>query len=87
MDGFGGGFQVDPGLGQAQPDRSAPANGISAEDPAQLGQQRVEPGIDRGRIGFTPQRLGQLVPGDVAVTIDHQVGEQQSALAAGQAGI
>lgn len=38
-------------------------------------------------IGFTPQRLGHLVPGDVAVTVDHQVGEQQPALAAGQAGI
>ena len=87
MDGLGGGFQVDPGLGQAQPDRGAPVNGISAEDPAELGQQRVEPGIDRGWIGFTPQRLGQLVPGDVAVTVDHQVGEQQSALAAGQARI
>ena len=87
MDGLGGGFQVDPGLGQAQPDRGAPVNGIRAEDPAQFGQQRVEPGVDRGWIGFTPQRLGQLVPGDVAVTVDHQVGEQQPALAAGQAGI
>ena len=87
MDGLGGGFQIDPGIGQAQPEGGAPVHGIGAEDPAQLGQQRVEPGVDRGRIGFTPQRLGQLVPGDVAVTVDHQVGEQQPALAAGQAGI
>ena len=87
MDGLRGGFQVDPGVGQAEPEGGAPVHGIGAQDPAQHGQQRVEPGVDRGRIGFTPQRLGQLVAGNVAVTIDHQVGEQQSALAAGQAGV
>ena len=73
--------------GQAQPDRGAPVHGVGAEDPAQLGQQRVEPGIDGGRVGFAPQRFGQLVAGDLAVTVDDQVGEQQPALAAGQTGI
>ena len=87
MDGPGGGFQVDPGSGQAQPDRGAPVHGVGAEDPAQLGQQRVEPGIDGGGIGFAPQGLGHLVAWDPAVTVDNQVGEHQSALAAGQAGI
>jgi hypothetical protein len=52
VDGVGGGFQVDPGTGQAQPDGRAPAEGVGAEDAAQLGQQRVEPGIDGGGVGF-----------------------------------
>ena len=47
------------------------------EDPAHLGQQRVEPGIDRGRVGFSPQRLGQLVAWHLAVAVDDQVGEEQ----------
>ena len=87
MDGLDGGFQVDPGVGQAQPDRGAPVEGVGAEDPAQLGQQRVEPGIDGGRIGFAPQGLGQLVARDAAVAVDYEVGEQQPALAAGQPGV
>ena len=87
MDGLGGGFEVDPGIGQAQPERGAPVHGIGAEDPAQLGQQRVEPGVDRGGVGLSPQRLGQLVPGDLAMPVDDQVGEQQPALAAGQAAL
>ena len=87
VDGLGGGFEVDPGIGQAQPDRGAAVHGVGAEDPAQLGQQRVQPGIDRGRIGFSPQGLGQLVAGDLAVAVDDQVREQQPALAAGQARI
>ena len=65
----------------------AAVHGIGAEDPAQLGQQRVEPGIDGGRVGFPPQRLGQLVPRDLAVPVDDQVREQQPALAAGQPGV
>jgi hypothetical protein len=87
VDGLGGGFQVDPGIGQAQPDRGAPVHGAGAEDPAQLGQQRVEPGLDRGGVGFAPQGLGQLVARDVAVAVDGQVGEHQPALAAGQRGV
>ena len=87
VDGLGGGFQVDPGIRQAQPDRGASVHGISAEDPAQLGQQRVEPGIDRGGVGFAPQGFGHLVAGNVAVPVDDQVGEQQPALAAGQPGV
>jgi hypothetical protein len=87
VDGLGGGFQVDPGDGQAQPDRGAPVYAVGAEDPAQLGQQRVEPGVDRGGVGFAPQGFGQLVARHVAVTVDHQVGEQQPALAAGQPGV
>ena len=83
MDGLGGGFEIDPGIGQAQPDRGASVHGVGAEDPAQLGQQRVEPGIDRGGVGFAPQGLGQLVAGDLAVAVDDQVGEQQPSLAAG----
>jgi hypothetical protein len=39
------------------------------------------------RAGAYPQRFGQLVAGDVAVAVDHQVGEQQPTLATRQAGI
>ena len=87
MNGFDRGFQIDPCVAQAQPESGAPRHGIGAEDPAQLGQQRVEPGVDRSRIGFTPQRLGQYVPGDIAVTVDHQVDKQQPALTARQAAL
>ena len=83
VDGLGGGFQVDPRTGQVQAENGAPVT-IGAEDPAQLGQQRVEPGVDRGRIGFPPQGLGQLVAGDLAVAVDDQVDEQQPALATWQ---
>ena len=86
MDGVGGGFEVDPGVGQAQPQGGAAVHGVGAEDPAQLGQQRVQPGIDGGRVGFSPQRLGQFVAGDLAVAVDDQVGEEEPALAAGQPG-
>ena len=61
--------------------------GIGAENPAQLGQQRVEPGVDRGRIRFPPERFGHRTPGNMTVTVDHQVGKEQPPLAAGQAGI
>ena len=84
MDGLGGGFQVDPGVRQAQPQRGAPVQAAGAEYPAQFGQQRVEPGVDGGRVRFPPQRLGDLVAGDLAMAVDHQVGQQQPALAPGQ---
>jgi hypothetical protein len=67
--------------------RGAALHGVGAEDLAQLGQQRVKPGIDRGRAGFPPQGLGHLVARDLAVPVDDQVGEQQPALAAGQVSI
>ena len=84
MNGLGGGFQVHPDIRQAEPQRRAPVHALGAENPAQLGQQRVEPGIDRGRVGLPPQRLGDLVSGNPAVPVDHKVGEQKAALAAGQ---
>ena len=87
MDGLGGGFEVDPRTGQVQAENGAPVHDAGPEDPAQLGQQRVEPGVDHGRIGFPPQGLGQLVAEDLAVAVDDQVDEQQPALATWQTGI
>ncbi len=87
MDGLGGRFEVDPGDGQAQPDGGSRVDAVSAENPPQLGQQWVEPGIDRAGVRFAPQGLGHLVARDVAVAVHHQVGEQQASLAARQLGI
>lgn len=84
MNGLGGGFQVDPDIRQAEPQRCAPVHAIGAEDPAQLRQQRVEAGIDRVRVGLPPQGLGDLVAGNQAVPVDHKVREQKTALAAWQ---
>ena len=83
VNGLGGGFEIDPRIRQAQPQGGAPLHGIDAEGPPQLGQQRVEPGVDRGRVRLAPQRLGQLIAGDLAVPVDDQVGEQQPALRPG----
>jgi len=84
VDGLGSGFKVYPRVGETQPDRGAAIHGARAEDAAELGQQRVEARVDRGGVGLAPQGLGQLVAGDLAVTVDDQVGEQQPALAPGQ---
>ena len=87
MDGLGGSFEIDPGIGQAQSEGGAPVHGVGAEDAAQFGEQRVEPAVDRGRVGFSPQRLSEFVAGDLTMPVDDQIGEQQAALATGQAGV
>ncbi len=86
VDGVGGGFEVDPGV-EAKPQGGATIDGVRTEDPAQLGEQRVQPGVNGDRVGFSPQRLCQFVAGDLAMTVDDQISEKKSALAPRQAGL
>ena len=44
-----------------------PSHRVGAEHPPDLGQQRVEPGVDGGQVGLTPQRLGQVLAGHLTV--------------------
>ena len=54
VNGFDGSFEVDPGVRQVQLDGDASVHGADAENAAQLGQQRDEPGVDRGGVRFSP---------------------------------
>ena len=87
MNGLDSGFEVDPGMGKLQLDSGATIQGLDAEHPAQFGKQGIEPGIYRRRVGFVPQGVGQLVAGDLAVTVENEVGEQQSPLASREPGL
>ena len=74
--------QVDPGaLAGTGPGTARPAVSLKLEQLQCSGSFKV-----RG-VRVAPQRLGQLVAGDVAVAVDDQVGEQQPVLAAGQPGV
>jgi hypothetical protein len=86
VDRLDGGFEVHPDVGQAQPKGGAATHGVGSEDAAQFGEQWVEPVVDGGGVGFSPQGLGQFVAWDLAVAVDDEIGEQQSALAAGESG-
>ena len=87
VDRLDGGFEVNPGIRQVEPKGGASVDGAGAEDAAQLGEERVEPGIDGGRVGFAPECFSHFVTGNVAVPVDDEVGEQQTPLTSGQEGV
>jgi len=62
-------------------------HGIWTERPTKLGEKWVEPTLDRRSIRLSPQGLGQLGTVELAMAIDDEVGEQQTALATGQPGL
>jgi hypothetical protein len=85
VDGLSRGFEINPRLRQIQPEGRTPVDSVGAEDAPELRQQRVEPGVYCGRVWLSPQRFSQLVSRDLAMAVDDEVGEQQPALAVGQA--
>ena len=87
MDGFDSCLEVDPRIGQVQLDRRAAVQGIDAKDPAQLGQEWIEPGVNGCGVRLVPQGVRQLLAGDPAVTIEDEIGEQEPPLASGEAGL
>ena len=65
---------------QAQPQLAAPGQHAVAERAAQLGEQRAQRRVGRGGRALRPQHVDQLVARAAAVTVEHEVGEQQAAL-------
>jgi len=59
-------------------------HGIWTERPTKLREKWVEPTLNRRSIRLSPQGLGQLGTVELAMAVDDEVGEQQTALATWQ---
>jgi len=68
---------------EPQPQLAAPGQHAVAQRAAQLREQRAERRLGRRRRALGPQHVDQLVARAAARPVDHQVGEQETALPAG----
>ena len=84
MDRLNSGFKIDPGVRQVQLQRGAPVDRVRSQDSSQFGEQRIEPGLDRRGVWFSPQRLGNLVTWRLAMAVDDEIREQEATLPARQ---
>jgi hypothetical protein len=75
------GFGVDPDVTRREAQLRAAGEHPGAERPPQLGEQRAERRIRRGRRIVGPQRVDQLAARAGPLAVPDQVGEQQPALA------
>ena len=81
------GLDVHARLVEAQPQLAATGQHAFAQRAAQLRQQRAQRGVGGGRRTFGPEHVDQLVARAAAVTIEHEVGEQQTALPPREPGV
>jgi hypothetical protein len=82
MDRLLRGFEVDPRVGgQHEADLAAPHQRLRADGPPQPGHHGAQGSIGVGRGLVRPERVDELVTASMPVPVEHQVGEQQAALA------
>jgi len=83
VNGFGGGFDVDPRVAEPGLQRGPPLDGGRAERPAELGNEGIERALGGGRrVG--PDGVDQLGSPHGPVPVGGQVGEEELALLPGQ---
>ena len=74
------GLDVDAHVVQPQPQLAAPGQHAVAQRAAQLRQQRAQRRVGGGGRTLRPEHVDQLVARAAAGTIEHEVGEEQTAL-------
>ena len=75
---------IQTGVGQLEHQLVAPGQHVGPERRAQAREQRAQGRVLRDRGAVRPQRPDQLLAPDVAVAVEHQIGEQQRHLPAPQ---
>ena len=79
-----GRLDVEPRVGQREPQVRAALDGVRPERAPQPGQQRGQPRIRRAGRVLVPDHVDELVPPHRPLAVEREVGEQQPPLAARQ---
>ena len=77
-------LDVEPHLGQREPQVRAPLDGVGPERTPHAREQRGQPGVGRARRVVVPDDVDELVAPHRPLAVEREVGEQQPPLAARQ---